>query len=153
MDGLLHIHHHHQFPCPHSVYGHVTNGVFLDQLSIFTHLQTLCKLCKISRWNWLHTLLNKSDCLILQIVTRYFYRPQTKVWKSKGFTPVCQSFCSQRVGGVCLSDCWDTHPTGQTPLGRHPPPADGHCSGRYASYWNAFLLNSHSDVCGFLNSV
>ena len=25
--------------------------------------------------------------------------------------------------------------------GRHPPPppADGHCSGRYASYWNAFL--------------
>ena len=39
----------------------------------------------------------------------------------------------------------DTLP-GQTPsLGRHPtwtdthPPLDGHCSGRYASYWNAFL--------------
>ena len=37
-------------------------------------------------------------------------------------------------------------PPGQTPpLGRHPPPwadtprSDGHCSGRYASYWNAFL--------------
>ena len=39
-----------------------------------------------------------------------------------------------------------------TPLGRHPswagrhppeqtpPPADGCCSGRYASYWNAFLV-------------
>ena len=32
------------------------------------------------------------------------------------------------------------------PLGRHPPgrqsrpPGDGHCSGRYASYWNAFLF-------------
>ena len=26
-----------------------------------------------------------------------------------------------------------------TLLGRHPP-ADGHCSGRYASYWNAFLF-------------
>ena len=26
-----------------------------------------------------------------------------------------------------------------TPLGRHPP-ADGCCSGRYASYWNAFLF-------------
>ena len=33
-------------------------------------------------------------------------------------------------------------------LGRHhphlradtPPPGDGHCSGRYASYWNAFLF-------------
>ena len=43
-------------------------------------------------------------------------------------------------------------PPGQTPLGRHPsgrqiptPPlhGDGHCSGRYASYWNAFLLLFH----------
>ena len=25
-------------------------------------------------------------------------------------------------------------------LGRHPPTTDGYCSGRYASYWNAFLL-------------
>ena len=25
------------------------------------------------------------------------------------------------------------------PLARHPPLTDGHCSGRYASYWNAFL--------------
>ena len=35
----------------------------------------------------------------------------------------------------------DTLP-GQThiPLGRHPPPPGGHCSGRYASYWNAFLF-------------
>ena len=38
-------------------------------------------------------------------------------------------------GGVCLpSACWDTHPrAGQTSPG-------GQCSGRYASYWNAFLL-------------
>ena len=26
------------------------------------------------------------------------------------------------------------------------PPADGHCSGRYASYWNAFLLETSSCV-------
>ena len=37
-------------------------------------------------------------------------------------------------------------PSGQTPsgrqpsLGRHPQPADGYCSERYASYWNAFLF-------------
>ena len=31
------------------------------------------------------------------------------------------------------------HPLGRHPLGRHPP-QDGHCSRRYASYWNAFLL-------------
>ena len=50
---------------------------------------------------------------------------------------------------------WQTHPLGrhpladtppwQTPLGRHPPPhrprRDGHCSSRYASYWNAFLFS------------
>ena len=32
-------------------------------------------------------------------------------------------------------------PLGRHPLGRHPnPPSDGHCSRRYASYWNAFLF-------------
>ena len=63
------------------------------------------------------------------------------------------------TGGVCLSAWWDTHtpprnqtPTGkQTPMGsRHPqkqtPPLHSACweiratSGRYASYWNAYLL-------------
>ena len=45
-----------------------------------------------------------------------------------------------------------TFPPWADPPGRHPPPAradipeagtpsrDGHCSGRYASHWNAFLL-------------
>ena len=46
-------------------------------------------------------------------------------------------------GGVHTSYYSDTPcPPGQTaPPGRHPPPPrDGHCSGRYASYWNAFLF-------------
>ena len=41
----------------------------------------------------------------------------------------------------------DTSPLGRHPPQTHPPlgqtpqhPADGYCSGRYASYWNAFLL-------------
>ena len=57
------------------------------------------------------------------------------------------------------SACWDAHPPpGQTPpcpvhsgihppcpvhAGIHPPsphPSASHCSGRYASYWNAFLF-------------
>ena len=44
-------------------------------------------------------------------------------------------------------------PPGRHPLGRHPPDrhtpgqtplprADGHCSGQYSSYWNAFLLRA-----------
>ena len=46
------------------------------------------------------------------------------------------------TGGV-----WQTPPRADTPLPRQTPPwedtpspADGYCSGRYASYWNAFLL-------------
>ena len=43
---------------------------------------------------------------------------------------------------------WGRHPLGRYPsmhLGRHTPaagrpPPNGHCSGRYASYWNAFLF-------------
>ena len=50
--------------------------------------------------------------------------------------------------GVRLSTGGGVHPPGRHPPGRHPSPwadtphpwADGHCSGRYASYWNAFLL-------------
>ena len=74
-------------------------------------------------------------------------------------------------GGVCLSACWDTIPQSrhppeqtppppgadppgadtpreqtppqeQTPQSRHPSRRDGHCCGRYASYWNAFLFIS-----------
>ena len=33
--------------------------------------------------------------------------------------------------------CVSQHALRQTPP---PPPADGHCNGRYASYWNAFLF-------------
>ena len=72
------------------------------------------------------------------------------------------------MGGVCLSVCWDTtplppgsrHPPDQAyppapprnrhpPSNRHPPGSgtprsrDGYCCGRYASYWNAFLLKGY----------
>ena len=47
-----------------------------------------------------------------------------------------------------------TPPWAHTPLGTHPPPeqtptpgrdppADSYCSGRYASYWNAFLVHNN----------
>ena len=72
-----------------------------------------------------------------------FYRPQTKLRKGSVFTSVCQEFCPQG-GGRCTAP-WQT-PPGQTPPGQTPrsdtPPqkSDGLCNGRYASYWNAFLL-------------
>ena len=55
------------------------------------------------------------------------------------------------TGGVYPSACWDTppdRPPRQTPprADTHTPQADtphpnDHCSGRYASYWDAFLLS------------
>ena len=91
-----------------------------------------------------------------------YYRPQTKLRKGNVFTNVCQEFCWWGGGGVWQTPPPGRHPLdrlgrhppgrhlpGQAPPGRHPPrqtrqtpppPADGYCSGRYASYWNAFFL-------------
>ena len=77
-----------------------------------------------------------------QNLSPLFYRPQTKLQKGNVFTSVCQELCPRRGGGKCTPP----PPWANTPLGRHPPPgqtppADGYCSGRYTSYWNAFLLH------------
>ena len=60
----------------------------------------------------------------------HFYLPPMKLQKGN----VLQvSVCPQGGWGRC------------TPTGRYPLPRDGHCSGWYTSYWNAFLL--HLFVC------
>ena len=46
------------------------------------------------------------------------------------------------------------HPSSwsRPPLGANtPPPRDGHCCRRYASYWNAFLLIYRSTCCGSIS--
>ena len=82
-----------------------------------------------------------------------FYRPQ----RSCGKVIFSQASVILFTGGGCLpSACWDTHPPSprkhththreahSTPPGKHTPhPLGGHCSGRYASYWNAFLSNRY----------
>ena len=56
-------------------------------------------------------------------------------------------------GVVCLSACWDTTPRSRPPPGSDPPPRGvdsgiRSMSGRYASCWNAFLLefSIHSTI-------
>ena len=81
----------------------------------------------------------------LQIGTRpIYYRPQ-RSWAKVIFLQAC--VCPQGGRGVCLSACWDAHrpPLGADPPGNRPPSWEADCSirltsGRYVSYWNAFLL-------------
>ena len=78
------------------------------------------------------------------------------------FTPVCHSVHR----GVCISACTGTHPPAQCMLGytpgQIPPwadiphPPNGHWSGRYASYWNAFLWISCKPIwkrCRFRTNI
>ena len=106
-----------------------------------------------------HQCNDWKNCLGQFLVT---HGPQTKLLEGKLFTLVCHSFCSQ---GGCILACngqelcipaWNgqggylllgqggKHPldtSRQTStMGKHAPPQDGHWSGRYASYWNVFLL-------------
>ena len=37
--------------------------------------------------------------------------------------------------------------------GGDPPPADGYCCGRYASYWNAFLLMNKINLISKVNDL
>ena len=56
------------------------------------------------------------------------------------------------VYGGCLPDPPGMQtPPGQTPVSRHPP-ADGHCSRQYASYWNAFCFSMYSRVTLIITS-
>ena len=54
-----------------------------------------------------------------------------------GLTPPCPVHAG--IHTPLPSACWDTHPPAQCMLG-YTPDLGGHCSGRYASYWNAFLV-------------
>ena len=82
------------------------------------------------------------------------YRLQTKLRKGNVFTSVCPRILS--VGVVCQTQPPGQHTPRQTPPwqadtpllpGRQTPtsPADGFCSRRYGSYWNAFLLQVFSN--------
>ena len=96
-----------------------------------------------------------------------YYHSQMKLCKGNVFTPVCQSFCSRGLGVEgCLPQCmlgytpshtpprqtppWADTPWTYTPPGRHLPrqtPLVGYCTGRYASYWNAFLFLNNVWFC------
>ena len=90
----------------------------------------------------------------------YIYRPPTKLWEGNVFTPVCHSVQWEVVSplggdsldGEPLLDIvypWTEIVPGQRPPWTETPPgltsSGGHRSGRYASYWNAYLFAKFSE--------
>ena len=109
--------------------------------STFNCNKNLCwQICSISQYRVSFSMtyvywLNSHD--------NNFYRPQRSCGQGYVFTRVCDSV---NTGG-CLPQCmlgYHPLPRSRPPRNRHPPPgADTgirSMSGRYASYWNAFLL-------------
>ena len=79
-------------------------------------------------------------CCVL--TRRSFYRPQRscgKVMVSQASIILFTDTPLGRHSPVQIPPWADTR-LGRHPPGRHLPPADGYCSRRYASYWNAFLF-------------
>ena len=125
--------------------------LFIWGLSFGMNLQSF----GIMSYGTVFSVVNAMDVTCVRELHHNFYRPHTKLRKGYVFTPVCYSVRGGR--GVSAP----VHAEIQ-PLGRHPPradpprqtppsrhrPADGYCCGRYASYWNAFLLQMISEILG-----
>ena len=79
---------------------------------------------------------------ITEIWNKFFITGRNKVVAKVMFLLVSVILLT---GGICLSACWDTppgrkHPSRKgAPLGRKHPHGIQSMSGRYASYWSAFL--------------
>ena len=73
----------------------------------------------------------------------HFYRPK----RSCGKVMFSQASVILFTGGV------SQQALGQTPRMQTPPPPDGHCSGRYASYWNSFLFANVFKISHFYTQL
>ena len=133
-----------------------------------TYRQTQLKLLPTAYTDGKNTLFSQI-LLLTHLTLPSDYRPQTKLREANVFTPVCQSFCSQRGACVqgrhaCKGYAWQGDVCGKGAhvaggmhgrgmrgrgmcvarahvAGGHAFRKDGHWSGRYASYWNAFLFS------------
>ena len=112
-------------------------------------LTWLCNFC----WNMLNIQSSCHKCLVnswklykapdfKENVLDSFYLPQTKLREGKFFTPVCQSFCSQGLGG-CLPQCMLGYtPSWADPPRQTPPWADSHTSRLLLLWMVRILLDS-----------
>ena len=76
-----------------------------------------------------------------------FLPPANEVWSKVIFSEACVKKSVHRGDGIpaCLKGIWGSLQAhtwvGIPACTEADPPTDGYCCGRYASYWNAFLLH------------
>ena len=100
------------------------------------HLYNLWDTCS-------HDDFSSSKRVLLTLITFVvYYRPQRSCGKVI-FSQACVKN-SVHGGGVSapVHAGIHTHPRADNPRQTPPPPHDGHCNGRYASYWNIFLFQN-----------
>ena len=89
----------------------------------------------------------EADTLLEQMATAADGMHPT--WMHSCFTSVCHSvhrWGECMPGRACVPRGWGHAYLGGGVAGGVRGRRDGHCSGRYASYWNAFLLRGHFEV-------
>ena len=128
----------------------IVRGLKLEPLHLIHKKSKGAKIVKFFIFNLdfscpLITLNLKLTCSsTINFFTSSCYRPQRSCGKAM-FLHLSVSHSVHR-GGVSASVHAGIHPLAGTPpkAGKPSPgrytPHDGHCSGRYASYWNAFLF-------------
>ena len=128
--------------------------------------KTVCRLVQeleYSRTSFLRSLLWAVAILLCQNILRHVplglqFSGRPRISRRMGGTNLIFTVRNSSCGKVMFSQACqnsvhrgvytplaDTPSLGRYPPGRQPPPLqDGHCSWRYASYWNAFLSANFS---------
>ena len=109
-------------------------------------------------WNWLHYYLPAKPVQYLcsslcMFFIMYSVIPVIKYREVFGTAPVHSKdlYCVEHLvtvrnnscGKVMFSQASGRHPPWHAPTQADHPPGDDHCSGWYASFWNAFLFHRH----------
>ena len=78
-------------------------------------------------------------CVSIKLIFNLFLPAAAKLWPRLCFYS-CMWFCSQGGSASVHAGIPPPPPGGGTPPGKEAPPGIRSMSGRYASYWNAFLF-------------
>ena len=128
------------------------HNVPIKRKFVITEIESTMGVQESARWSKWDGRLNIQRVLHDSLIRMYGFQGIT--FQNTNFSHPQRScdkvmflhLCVMRfTGGSCRHTPPGRHAPGQTPpwADTDPPPRYGHCSGRYASYWNASLFSQH----------